>query len=55
MSFLSDVMKRINTATTSTVTCPLCGHRSAHAASKIRQNQTLLCPACKSLFIVNHQ
>lgn len=54
MSFLNDVMKRINTATTSTVTCPVCGHRSHHAASKIRQKQTLLCPACKSLFVVEH-
>ncbi|WP_455818983.1 YnfU family zinc-binding protein [Pseudomonas cerasi] len=55
MSFLNDVIKRINTATTSAVTCPLCGHRSSHAASKVRQHQTLLCPACKSLFIVNKQ
>lgn len=55
MSFLNDVLKRINSASTSAVTCPLCGHRSSHAASKIRQNQTLLCPACKSLFIVNKQ
>ncbi|WP_255474417.1 YnfU family zinc-binding protein [Erwinia sorbitola] len=55
MSFLENVMKRISSATTSTVTCPLCGHRSSHAASKIRKNQTLLCPACKSLFVVNNQ
>lgn len=54
MSFLDDALKRINKATTNTAICPICGHKSSHAASKIRQNQTLLCPSCKSLFVVPH-
>ncbi|WP_274604273.1 YnfU family zinc-binding protein [Erwinia persicina] len=56
MSFINDVMKRLTSATASTTqaVCPVCGHRSSHAAIKIRQQKTLLCPACKSLFVVPH-
>ncbi|QZQ48331.1 YnfU family zinc-binding protein [Erwinia persicina] len=56
MSFINDVMKRLSSATASTTqaVCPVCGHRSSHAAIKIRQQKTLLCPSCKSLFVVPH-
>ncbi|KFC81962.1 transposase-like protein [Buttiauxella sp. BIGb0471] len=52
MSFLDSAMKRFKNAANGTVTCPICGNKSQFAASKIRQGQTLLCPKCKSLFVV---
>ncbi|WP_272482829.1 YnfU family zinc-binding protein [Buttiauxella izardii] len=52
MSLLGSAMKRFGNAGSSNATCPVCGSKSAHPASKIRQGQTLLCPKCKSLFVV---
>ncbi|MEW7315022.1 YnfU family zinc-binding protein [Buttiauxella gaviniae] len=52
MSLLDYAMKRLGNAANGTVTCPICGSKSAHPTSKLRQGQTLLCPKCKSLFVV---
>ncbi|MEX0496696.1 YnfU family zinc-binding protein [Raoultella terrigena] len=53
MSFFDYALKRIDTATKATVTCPICGHSSNHPTTKVRQEKTLLCPKCKSLFIIH--
>ncbi|MEZ2574371.1 MULTISPECIES: YnfU family zinc-binding protein [Buttiauxella] len=52
MSLLDYAMKRFGNAANSSVTCPICGSKSSHPANKIRQGQTLLCPKCKSLFVI---
>ncbi|MCT4717098.1 YnfU family zinc-binding protein [Enterobacteriaceae bacterium H18W14] len=46
-------MNRINDKATGTVTCPECGKKSKHPTIKIRRQQALLCPSCKSLFVVH--
>jgi transposase len=51
MSFFRDAMNRINDTSTTTVTCPECGKTSKQSTSKVRRQQALLCPACKSLFV----
>lgn len=51
MSLLDYAMKRLGSASSRTVTCPVCASKSTHPASKIKQGQTLLCPHCKSLFV----
>nr|WP_232046658.1 YnfU family zinc-binding protein [Dickeya sp. DW 0440] len=45
-------MKLIGGAATTTVTCPVCGSKSSQPVSKIRQEQAMLCPECKALFVV---
>jgi transposase-like protein len=52
MSLLDFAMKRFGSAGTSSATCPVCGSKSSHPNAKIRQGQTLLCPKCKSMFVV---
>lgn len=52
MSFFDYAMKFIGGASTTTVTCPECGHKSSQSTSKIRLKQAMLCPGCKALFIV---
>jgi transcription elongation factor Elf1 len=52
MSFLESVIKRFANALNDKVTCPICGEKSSQPASKIRQGQALICPKCKSLFVV---
>lgn len=32
------------------VACPLCDHRAAQKAGKLRKDSVLECPACKLLF-----
>ncbi|WP_353647200.1 YnfU family zinc-binding protein [Enterobacter sp. 638] len=53
MSFFDYALKRVEAATKTTVTCPICGHNSKHPTTKVRQEQALLCPKCKSLFIIH--
>jgi transposase-like protein len=52
MSFLDSAMKRFTNAASRSVTCPICGNKSQQTASKVRQGQALLCPKCKSLFVI---
>ncbi|MCT4706560.1 transposase [Enterobacteriaceae bacterium H11S18] len=52
MSLLDYAMKRFGSSGNTSATCPVCGSKSSHPASKIRQGQTLLCPKCKSMFVV---
>lgn len=51
MSFLDYAMKLMSGATTSTVTCPVCGLKSSQPVSKVRLKQAMLCPGCKALFV----
>ncbi|WP_326433335.1 YnfU family zinc-binding protein [Enterobacter bugandensis] len=44
-------MKLFSSASTAAAACPVCGLKSAQSLSKIRLNQTMLCPGCKALFI----
>ncbi|EPC4330609.1 YnfU family zinc-binding protein [Enterobacter asburiae] len=53
MSFFDYALKRVEAAKKTTVTCPICGHNSNHPATKVRQEQALLCPRCKSLFVIH--
>ncbi|HIH5019965.1 YnfU family zinc-binding protein [Klebsiella oxytoca] len=53
MSFFDYALKRINIASKITVTCPVCGHQSNHPTTKVRKEQALLCPRCKSLFVIH--
>nr|WP_249418119.1 YnfU family zinc-binding protein [Citrobacter freundii] len=46
-------MKRVGVATKTTVTCPMCGETSSHPTTKVRQEQALLCPKCKALFVIH--
>jgi len=50
MSIIDYAMKLIGGTSTATTTCPVCGFKSAQLVSKIRRNQTMLCPGCKALF-----
>ncbi|WBT60622.1 YnfU family zinc-binding protein [Kosakonia oryzendophytica] len=36
-----------------TVICPICGHQSTQSTTKVRQQSPLLCPKCKSLFVIH--
>jgi len=55
MSFIDYAMKLMNSGTSTTaVTCPVCGAKSTQSTSKIRLNQAMLCPGCKSLFVAPH-
>ncbi|HIE8866717.1 TPA: YnfU family zinc-binding protein [Klebsiella variicola] len=54
MSVINYAMKLFSsasTATAATAACPVCGLKSVQPLSKIRLNQTMLCPGCKALFI----
>ncbi|WP_340689377.1 YnfU family zinc-binding protein [Klebsiella oxytoca] len=51
MSVINYAMKFFSSATTATAACPVCGLKSVQPLSKIRLNQTMLCPGCKALFI----
>ncbi|ENT8518822.1 MULTISPECIES: YnfU family zinc-binding protein [Raoultella] len=51
MSFLDYAMKFIGGASTSTITCPVCGLSSTQSTSKIRLKQAMLCPGCKAIFV----
>ncbi|QFG76671.1 hypothetical protein DMB90_10470 [Raoultella planticola] len=51
MSFLDYAMKFIGSASTSTITCPVCGLSSTQSTSKIRLKQAMLCPGCKAIFV----
>ncbi|WP_311316605.1 YnfU family zinc-binding protein [Enterobacter sp. BIGb0383] len=51
MSVINYAMKLFSSASTSAAACPVCGLKSAQPLSKIRLNQTMLCPGCKALFI----
>lgn len=53
MSFFDYALKRVEAATKTTVACPICGHNSNHPTTKVRQQQALLCPKCKSLFVIH--
>ncbi|WP_317179148.1 YnfU family zinc-binding protein [Lelliottia amnigena] len=53
MSFFDYALKRVESATKTTVTCPICGFNSNHPTTKVRQEQALLCPKCKSLFVIH--
>ncbi|WP_420866245.1 YnfU family zinc-binding protein [Lelliottia aquatilis] len=53
MSFFDYALKRIDSATKTTVACPICGHNSIHSTTKVRQELALLCPNCKSLFVIH--
>ncbi|WP_447331909.1 YnfU family zinc-binding protein [Klebsiella grimontii] len=44
-------MKFFSSASTATAACRVCGLKSVQPLSKIRLNQTMLCPGCKALFI----
>ncbi|MCE1977348.1 YnfU family zinc-binding protein [Enterobacter roggenkampii] len=44
-------MKLFSSASTAAAACPVYGLKSAQPLSKIRLNQTMLCPGCKALFI----
>ncbi|EPM4910197.1 YnfU family zinc-binding protein [Klebsiella oxytoca] len=48
MSVINYAMKFFSSASTA---CPVCGLKSVQPLSKIRLNQTMLCPGCKALFI----
>ena len=55
MSFIDYTMKLLGrTSTTTTVTCPVCGLKSAQSASKLRLKRAMLCPGCKALFVAQH-
>ncbi|EOZ7625118.1 MULTISPECIES: YnfU family zinc-binding protein [Enterobacteriaceae] len=51
MSVINYAMKLFSSASTAAAACPVCGLKSAQPLSKIRLNQTMLCPGCKALFI----
>ncbi|WP_409515501.1 YnfU family zinc-binding protein [Atlantibacter sp.] len=53
MSFFNYALKRIETATKTTVTCPQCGHNFYQPTTKVRQEQALLCPKCKTIFVIS--
>ncbi|WP_213083821.1 YnfU family zinc-binding protein [Citrobacter sp. wls711] len=53
MSFFYYALKRVEAATKTTVACPICGHNSNHPSTKVRQELPLLCPQCKSLFVIH--
>ncbi|MDM2817572.1 YnfU family zinc-binding protein [Citrobacter sp. CK197] len=55
MSVINYAMKLFSSASTATAACPVCGLKSAQPLSKIRLNQAMLCPGCKSLFIFQRQ
>lgn len=48
MSFFDYALKRVEAATKTTVTCPICGHNSNHPTTKVRQNSPC------SVLDVNH-
>ncbi|WP_308446957.1 YnfU family zinc-binding protein [Klebsiella electrica] len=52
MSFFDNAMKRLSSTSETTVTCPECGHKSRQSVNKIKHGAALLCPRCKSMFIV---
>lgn len=53
MSFFDYAMQRVGLVANMTVTCPICGHKSIQSTTKVRQQQALLCPGCKSLFVIH--
>ncbi|MFS2223951.1 YnfU family zinc-binding protein [Pantoea sp. B65] len=52
MSYFTDVMARIKTMSTNT-TCPVCGKKSKQSITKLAKEQTMVCPHCKSLFVIH--
>ncbi|MEN4888282.1 MULTISPECIES: YnfU family zinc-binding protein [Erwiniaceae] len=52
MSFLNQLMGRMTKGTSQTK-CPVCGKSSQQSFAKVNREQTLLCPHCKSLFVVH--
>ncbi|WP_317846461.1 MULTISPECIES: YnfU family zinc-binding protein [Enterobacter cloacae complex] len=53
MSFFDYALQRVGLVANMTVTCPICGHKSIQSTTKVRQQQALLCPECKSLFVIH--
>ncbi|MCA1178882.1 YnfU family zinc-binding protein [Pantoea rwandensis] len=52
MSYFSQVMDRIARINTD-AKCPNCGKSSKHPIAKVSREQALLCPYCKSLFVIH--
>ncbi|WP_277922282.1 YnfU family zinc-binding protein [Kluyvera intermedia] len=52
MSFFDYAMKRVGLVANTSVMCPICGHYSNQSTAKVRQHSALLCPKCKSLFVI---
>ncbi|MEI7146089.1 YnfU family zinc-binding protein [Pectobacterium brasiliense] len=54
MSLIDYATKLIGGSSTSSVICPVCGLRSSQILSRVRRQQTMLCPGCKALFVLPH-
>ncbi|WP_220485618.1 YnfU family zinc-binding protein [[Pantoea] beijingensis] len=52
MSYFSDVMGRIKKIETN-ATCPVCEKKSKQSLSKVSKEQTMICPHCKSMFVIH--
>ncbi|WP_217426878.1 YnfU family zinc-binding protein [Klebsiella sp. B345] len=52
MSFFDNAVKRFRSSAGTTVRCPECRHKSRHPLSKVKNGAALMCPRCKSLFVV---
>ncbi|MDN4627038.1 MULTISPECIES: YnfU family zinc-binding protein [Erwinia] len=52
MSFFAQMMDRI-ARINADAKCPICGKSSKHSVAKISREQALLCPHCKSLFVIH--
>ncbi|MEN4889191.1 YnfU family zinc-binding protein [Erwinia billingiae] len=52
MSYFNQVMDQI-AKITSYATCPVCGEKSKQSISKQSHEKIMLCPHCKSLFVIH--
>ncbi|WLS77226.1 YnfU family zinc-binding protein [Erwinia pyri] len=52
MSYFNRVMDRIARITSDT-SCPVCGKKSKQSLSKQSHEKTMICPHCKSLFVIH--
>lgn len=52
MSYFTQVMDRIARINTD-AKCPICGKTSKQSVTKVSKEQALLCPHCKSLFVIH--
>ena len=55
MSYFDNAMRRVGLVASMIVMCPICGHNSTQSTTKVRQQQALLCPKCKSLFVIHNK
>ncbi|WP_376746408.1 YnfU family zinc-binding protein [Pantoea septica] len=54
MSYFTQIMDRITKATND-AQCPVCNKYSKQSVPRITKEQVMLCPHCKSMFVVHSQ